>query len=279
MVDQITFRSTPWYENYFWFLVVLSLVVWILEILFPWRKEQAIFRKDFWLDFFFMFFNFYIFNLVIFIAFSKFVTKIIYDLSGTDITGVSVFDMSGLAWGWQMLIFFLATDFIQWITHVALHRFEFLWRFHKVHHSVEQMGFAAHLRYHWMETVFYTPMKFIAVMFIGGFAPEQAFIIYFFTIAVGHLNHANLGWGYGPLKYIFNNPKMHIWHHAKDLPHERRYGVNFGITLSIWDYLFGKSYIPSSGRDIKLGFPKMEKYPKRFFGLITSGFGKTPDEE
>lgn len=275
--DQVMFKSKPWYENYFWFLVALSLVVWLLEIAFPWRKEQSIFRKDFWLDFFFMFFNFYIFNLVIFIAFSKFVTKMIFDMTGTDITGVSVFDMSELGWGWQMLIFFLATDFIQWITHVGLHRFDFLWRFHKVHHSVEQMGFAAHLRYHWMETVFYTPMKFIAVMFIGGFAPEQAFIIYFFTIAIGHLNHANLGWSYGPLKYILNNPKMHIWHHAKELPEERRYGVNFGITLSIWDYLFKKNYIPSSGRDIALGFAGMEKYPKRFLGLITSGFRSKKD--
>jgi len=279
IIDQVTFQSTPWFENYFWFLVVLSLLVWVLEILFPWRKNQSIFRKDFWLDFFFMFFNFYIFNLVIFIAFSKFVTKLVYDISGADITGVSVFDMSGLGWGWQMLIFFLATDFIQWFTHVLLHRFEFLWRFHKVHHSVEEMGFAAHLRYHWMETVFYTPMKFIAVMFIGGFAPEQAFIIYFFTIAVGHLNHANLGWSYGPLKYVFNNPKMHIWHHAKDLPNERRFGVNFGITLSVWDYIFGKNYIPSSGRDIPLGFSGMEKFPKRFLGLISSGFTKTSKQE
>jgi len=279
IIDQVTFQSTPWFENYFWFLVVLSLLVWVLEILFPWRKNQSIFRKDFWLDFFFMFFNFYIFNLVIFIAFSKFVTKLVYDISGADITGVSVFDMSGLGWGWQMLIFFLATDFIQWFTHVLLHRFEFLWRFHKVHHSVEEMGFAAHLRYHWMETVFYTPMKFIAVMFIGGFAPEQAFIIYFFTIAVGHLNHANLGWSYGPLKYVFNNPKMHIWHHAKDLPNERRFGVNFGITLSVWDYIFGKNYIPSSGRNIPLGFSGMEKFPKRFLGLISSGFTKTSKQE
>lgn len=279
IIDQITFKTKPWYENYFWFLVVLSLVVWLLEILFPWRKNQSIFRKDFWLDFFFMFFNFYIFNLIIYIAFSKLLTKVILDISGVDITGVSVFDMSNLGWGWQLMIFFLATDFIQWLTHVCLHRFNFLWRFHKVHHSVEQMGFAAHLRYHWMETVFYTPMKFIAVMFIGGFAPEQAFMIYFFNIAIGHLNHANLGWSYGPLKYILNNPKMHIWHHAKELPHERRYGVNFGITLSIWDYLFGKNYIPSSGRDIALGFAGMEKYPKRFFGLITSGFRKSSDSE
>jgi 3-mercaptopyruvate sulfurtransferase SseA/sterol desaturase/sphingolipid hydroxylase (fatty acid hydroxylase superfamily) len=272
--NQITFKSRPWYENYFWFLVAISLLVWGLEILFPWRKNQARIRKDFWLDAFFMFFNFYIFNLIIFLAFSRFLTKGFYDISGLDLTATSVFDMGQLPWLLQLLIFFLATDFVQWITHVALHRFDFLWKFHKVHHSVEQMGFAAHLRYHWMETLFYTPMKFIAIMFIGGFAPEQAFIIYFFTIAIGHLNHANISLSYGPLKYLLNNPKMHIWHHAKTLPEDKKYGVNFGISLSIWDYIFRKNYIPSSGRDIPLGFENMEQYPQGFFGLIFSGFRK-----
>lgn len=278
LLNQITFKSTPWYENYFWFLVLFSFIVWGLEILFPWRKNQPTIRKDFWLDFFFMFFNFYIFNLVIFLAASKIVSKLFYDLFSVDLMSIHVFDATQLPWVWQMIIFFLATDFIQWFTHTLLHRFDFLWRFHKVHHSVEQMGFAAHLRYHWMETVFYTPMKYLAIMFIGGFAPEQAFMIYFFTIAIGHLNHANLGWDYGPLKYIFNNPKMHIWHHAKALPKERQKGVNFGITLSVWDYIFRTNYIPSSGRDISLGFKNIEKYPKKFFGLIFSGFRKTPDE-
>lgn len=272
--NQITFQINPWYENYFWFLVLFSALIWLLEIFFPWRKNQAIFRKDFWLDFFFMFFNFYIFNLIIFLAFSKVVTKGFYDMSGVDLTATSVFDISTLPWGLQLLIFFLALDFIQWVTHICLHRFDFLWKFHKVHHSVEQMGFAAHLRYHWMETVFYTPMKFLAIMFIGGFAPEQAFMIYFFAIAIGHINHANLNISYGPLKYILNNPRMHIWHHAKALPHERRYGVNFGITLSLWDYIFRKNYIPASGRDIPLGFDGIETYPKGFFGLMTSGFRK-----
>ena len=42
--------EVPWYHNYFWGLVVISLVVWLLEIAFPWRKEQTIFRKGFWID-------------------------------------------------------------------------------------------------------------------------------------------------------------------------------------------------------------------------------------
>ncbi len=66
------------------------------------------------------------------------------------------------------------------------------------------------------------------------------------------------------MKYILNNPKMHIWHHAKDLPEDRPHGMNFGITLSLWDYLFGTAYVPSSGRDIELGFEGIEGYPDGF---------------
>lgn len=271
---EITFQVDPWYVNYFWWLVALSLVVWLLEIVFPWRKDQPIIRKGFWLDAFYMFFNFYIFKLIIFIAFSNLTEALFRDLIGGDIHKLALVDISLLPQWAQLVIFFVVTDFIQWFTHVLLHRYNFLWRFHKVHHSVEQMGFAAHLRYHWMEHVFYTPMKYIAVMLIGGFTPDQAYIVFYIAIAIGHLNHANINLTYGPLKYIINNPAMHIWHHAYNLPENHRHGMNFGISLSIWDYIFRTAYIPSSGRDIKLGFPKIDKFPKSFIKQQTYGFHK-----
>jgi len=68
-----------------------------------------------------------------------------------------------------------------------------------------------------------------------------------------------------------------MWHHAHDLPEERRYGVNFGLTLSLWDYLFGTAYIPHSGRSIKLGFPGVKSFPKKFWGQITHGFRKNSE--
>lgn len=272
--NEITFQTDPWYINYFWWLVLLSLVVWGLEIVFPWRKSQPILRQDFWLDAFFMFFNFYLFKLIIFIAFSNVSELFFKNILGGDLRSFALFDLSVLSPSLQLLIFFVVTDFVQWLTHILLHRIPVLWRFHKVHHSVIQMGFAAHLRYHWMENVIYTPMKYIAVMLIGGFTPEQAFIVYYFAIAIGHLNHANLNLSYGPLKYILNNPRMHIWHHAKDLPGDHRHGANFGISLSIWDYIFRTSYVPTDGRDIALGFEEIEKFPRRFFALNVYGFRK-----
>ena len=257
------------WDNYFYGLILISLVVYILEIAFPWRKEQALFRKDFWLDTFYMFFNFFVLNLIVLIALSNTVAELLNDtLSsiGLSLERFQLFDSTDLPKWLGLLIFFLVNDFVQWNTHRLLHSVPFLWNFHKVHHSVKEMGFAAHLRYHWMEPVIYNSIRYIPLAIIANYSSQDVAIIYFFSIAIGHLNHANLGWDYGILKYVFNNPKMHIWHHAKTLPEHVRYGVNFGLTLSLWDYIFKTNYIPHNGRDIELGFKDDENFPKDFIG-------------
>jgi sterol desaturase/sphingolipid hydroxylase (fatty acid hydroxylase superfamily) len=255
------------WDNFFYGLIIISLVVWILEIIFPWRKEQSIFRKDFWLDSFYMFFNFFILNLIVLIALSNTTAEFFNDLLsifGLRVDNLQVFDVDDLPKGIGLLIFFIVSDFVQWNTHRLLHRVPVLWNFHKVHHSVKEMGFAAHLRYHWMEPIVYKSLLYIPIAIIGGFDAQDVAIVYFFTIIVGHLNHANLGWDYGFLKYVFNNPKMHIWHHAKELPKHVRYGVNYGLTLSLWDYIFKTNHIPFNGKDIELGFKNDEEFPKSF---------------
>ncbi|MDP4599950.1 MAG: sterol desaturase family protein [Polaribacter sp.] len=255
------------WENYFYGLIMISLIVWGLEIFFPWRKNQPIIRKDFWLDTFYMFFNFFLLNLIVLIALSN--TAALFFNDGLAIVNLSIanfqlFDIDTFPYWARLLVFFVIIDFVQWFTHTLLHKYQFLWNFHKVHHSVKQMGFAAHLRYHWMEPVFYKSMKYIPLAIMGGFSAQDVAIVHFFNIAIGHLNHANINWDYGYLKYILNNPKMHIWHHARELPKGRKNGVNFGITLSIWDYIFKTNYIPYSGRDIELGFEGDEEFPKDF---------------
>jgi len=263
--------DVPWYTNYFWGLILLSLLVWGLEILFPWRKEQSIFRKDFWLDAFYMFFNFFIFTIVV-SGFYKLLEILFLDI-GISKSSLTLIDISSWPSWVQLLVFFVVLDFVQWFTHILLHRFPLLWRFHKIHHSVKEMGFAAHLRYHWMENIFYKPLKTLGVMVLGGFEPEQAYVVHFAAIAIGHLNHANIKLTWGPLKYILNNPVMHLYHHAYTLP-EGRFGVNFGISLSLWDYLFKTNYIPEASGKTPLGFPGDENVPKDFWKQIFFGFGK-----
>lgn len=255
------------WDNYFYGLILISLIVWGFEILFPWRKNQSIFREDFWLDTSYMFFNFFLLNLIVLIALSNTAAEFLNDilrLYGWHIDSLQVFNVHELPRWTGLLIFFLVTDFVQWNTHRLLHKVPLLWNFHKVHHSVKEMGFAAHLRYHWMEPVIYNSLLYIPLAVIGGFEAQDVAIVYFFSIAIGHLNHANLGWDFGPFKYILNNPKMHIWHHVKELPEHTKYGINYGLTLSMWDYIFQTDHVLHDGRDLELGFEDDEDFPKTF---------------
>jgi len=320
MWHEITHPSS---HNYFYWLLLVSLFFFLLERMKPWRVDQAKFRKDFWLDFFYMFFNFFLFSLIIYNAASDVVVNLFND----GIRSMTGFDLqaSNPMRYWKhyqiLLVGFVVRDFIQWWVHRLLHWVPKLWEYHKVHHSVEQMGFAAHLRYHWMENVVYRTIEYIPLALLG-IGLYDFFIIHIFTLAVGHYNHSNITvkgvvtgavvgfligvvaatnsfelalFSYsldflqqfgviigfsalgalilGPImKYVFNSPEMHIWHHAYDLPKGREYGINFGITLAMWDYIFGTASIPHDGRDIRLGFPEIESFPKTFIDQNFHGF-------
>jgi len=264
----------PSLYNYFYWLLGVSVAFFALESLRPWRKDQPKFRKDFWLDAFYMFFNFFLFSLIIYNAVSTVVVDWFHQgLSTIGINNLVAIHVENLPVWAKLLILFVVRDFIQWNIHRLLHRVPALWEFHKVHHSVKEMGFAAHLRFHWMESVIYRVIQYLPLALIG-FGIQEFFIVHAFTTAVGHFNHSNIRVPLGPLRYLINNPQMHIWHHAKKLPKEHRYGMNFGLTLSIWDYLFKTAYVPSSGRDIDLGFHDEDDFPKTFWGQLTHGFSR-----
>jgi len=314
----------PSWHNYFYWLILVSLFFFVLEVARPWRKDQPLLRKDFWLDFFYMFFNFFLFSLVIYNAASDVVVNLFNDAI-KSITGFNLQESNPLRnipmWS-ILLIGFIVRDFVQWWIHRLLHRVPFLWSFHKVHHSVEQMGFAAHLRYHWMENVVYRTLEYIPLALLG-IGLYDFFIIHIFTLAVGHYNHSNITVSgkvtggilggligtamilsiadieifdgatwlvklaglvasvmagifiFGPyMKKLFNSPEMHIWHHSYQMPEDKPFGINFGLTLAIWDYLFGTAAIPHEGRDIQLGFAGVENFPQSFKDQMTYGFGK-----
>lgn len=264
----------PHWGNYFYWLIAISLVVYALELLFPWRKKQAAIREDFWLDAFYMFFNFFLFGLVGYAGLSNVAVKAFNDLLSQwfGIRNLVAINVAELPHWSQLLILFIARDFIQWNVHRLLHGVPFLWEIHKVHHSVREMGFAAHLRYHFGETLVYRSIEYLPLAMIG-FGIQDFILVHLFTIVIGHLNHANFYLPLGPLKYVLNSPQMHIWHHAKDIPAGKA-GINYGITLSLWDYLFGKAWMPGDGRDIKLGFEEVDSYPHGFFSQLIKPFQK-----
>ena len=260
--------SAPSWSNFFWLFLALSAFVWTLELIRPWRKGQAVLRKDFWLDTWYMFFNVFLFGAVGYYGISSHVKS--HLASVFPYLNAFHATLSQLSPWLLLVIIFVVRDFIQWNIHRLLHASDVLWQFHKVHHSVEQMGYAAHLRYHFAENIIYGVLEYIPLALLG-FDLIDFMAAGVFATAVGHLNHANFYLPLGPLQYIFNSPQMHIWHHAKHLP-EGVKSVNYGLTLSVWDWLFGTSYMPHDGRDIELGFDNVESYPTGFFSQMLAPF-------
>jgi hypothetical protein len=92
---------------------------------------------------------------------------------------------------------------------------------------------------------------------------------------IGDLNHANLNLTWGPARFLVNSPRMHFWHHALRWPASQPYGVNFGIVLSAWDWLFGTAYWPSphEAPDLQpyyFGFQGMAEYPRSLLGAFST---------
>ena len=183
----------PNWHNYFYWLLLVSAFFFVLEIIVPWRKKQPTPRKDFWLDLFYMFFNFFLFSLIIYNAASDVVVNLFNDgiqaISGVDLQSFNPM-RSWSMWA-ILLVGMLIRDFVQWWIHRLLHRSDWLWEFHKVHHSVEEMGFAAHMRFHWMENIVYRTLEYIPLALLG-IGLHDFFIIHIFSLAWGHFNHSNI---------------------------------------------------------------------------------------
>lgn len=252
--------TNPSWKNSISLLLGTSLVVWVLESWRPWRKG-ATFRRDFFLDAFYMVFNFILAPVVVL----NVLYAGVHHLFQNGIGSVPAFNIGSWPPLAQIVLLFLVQDFTHYWIHRLLHRVPWLWNFHRVHHSVKEMGFAAHLRYHWMENVIYRGLSFLPLSIFHA-NPGDLTPLYLFTLLVGHLNHANLRWNYGPLRWILNHPTMHLWHHMKKLAEGRPHGVNFGISLSLWDHLFGTALRETPPHDLELGFEGDEHFPKGFVG-------------
>lgn len=229
----------------------------IAERVYPWRKQNLL-RNQFYQDLFWAVFNIYLFSLIY--------AKILINVENISLPLFKIlhfnaiehfFDLINDNLYLQIIIGLFLKDFIEWLTHNLLHRVGFLWRIHQLHHSIKTMDWIGNTRFHFMEIFVYKFFKYLPLLLLN-ISFEALLIIDIFSTLIGHLNHSNLNISWGPLKYIFNSPAMHIWHHDKT--NHFKNGQNFGIVFSIWDWLFKTAYMPA-GQPNELGFIGEERYP------------------
>ena len=251
-------------RGYFFWLMIVSLFCWILERIAPWRVEQKAFRRQMGQDFFWLIFNGHYAGVAIGFVGTRLIHLLTPFYGKWNVPLPESIQLLSTAPLWaQVIIFLVSKDFLEYFVHNLLHRVPVLWAFHKLHHSIEELDWIGNMRFHWMEIVVYKGLTYLPLVMLG-VSGRVIFWIAVVSTLIGHLNHSNLNFDWGPLRYIINSPRMHVWHHDVILRGE--YGKNFGIVFCGWDWLFGTAYLPADKRQPeRLGFENMEKFPQGLF--------------
>ena len=131
--------------------------------------------------------------------------------------------------------------------HRLTHQVPFLWRFHSVHHSIEQMDWVASGRLHPFDQAFTQAFTVFPLFLLGYGAGVFGGVAVFITL-LALFQHANVRLRFPGLRWVINTPEWHHWHHAID---DDARDKNFG--LPVVDKIFGTAYLPKDRRPVGFG--------------------------
>ncbi len=248
-------------------VLIICLFVLLLERVRPWRKSQQWLRPQFYQDVFWFALNAYGLSLILGDVFhiiakgQKAFLALFSDVASHP--GL----LGSFSLPLQIVLMLVILDFVEWCVHNLLHRIPLLWRIHRLHHSIHHMDWMGNFRFHPFEILVYFTIRFIPALLLGA-SRDAAIVAGSISLLIGNLNHSNLKLSWGPFRYILNSPVMHIWHH--DAHPATPAGVNFGITLSVWDWIFKTAYMPKDATPERLGFAADERYPDALWKRLLS---------
>ncbi len=143
--------------------------------------------------------------------------------------------MAHLPLGLQIGIVVALAELWAYWAHRISHAVPFLWRFHRVHHSIEHMTWESALRQHPLDAIWIMGASNIPAFALGvDLRPIALFILFERCYTV--LLHSNIDFSYGPLDRIISSTRFHHWHHDSGDQARNR---NFAGMFSILDTLFG----------------------------------------
>jgi sterol desaturase/sphingolipid hydroxylase (fatty acid hydroxylase superfamily) len=137
------------------------------------------------------------------------------------------------------------------------HEIPFLWRFHAVHHSSEELDWLVSSRAHPVDKVFMRLCGLVPLYVLGLAQPSAddldlaPVLVAIFGNAWGFFIHSNVNWRLGWLEWVISTPAYHHWHHTNDGPEVLN--KNYAAMLPFVDRLFGTHYLPREEWPVKYG--------------------------
>jgi sterol desaturase/sphingolipid hydroxylase (fatty acid hydroxylase superfamily) len=144
-------------------------------------------------------------------------------------------------WWLQAILAFLLMDASRYFVHRAQHQVPALWRFHRIHHSVEKMR-TVNVQFSHPFDYLLRNVLTIYVPVLLGFSEPAVILAVVIELACGLPSHYNARLRFGPLNYLLVTCRIHRWHHSTDI--DDGGNTNFGAGTVIWDRLFGTFHHP-----------------------------------
>jgi sterol desaturase/sphingolipid hydroxylase (fatty acid hydroxylase superfamily) len=164
----------------------------------------------------------------------------------------------------KAVLAFVLLDLVLYLWHWTCHRFDGLWRFHRIHHSDLSMNASTAFRTHIVEVFLTTVVKAVFIVVTGIQVATLLIAEAVLTVAT-MLHHANIRLpGERWLGRVMITPHLHRTHHSV---HRHEHDRNYGAFFSVWDRLFGTL---AEVEPARLGLHQVE--PMGVAGLLLFGF-------
>jgi len=151
---------------------------------------------------------------------------------------IGILNHSHLPYITKIALGIVALDFVIYLQHRVLHRYQLLWRIHKVHHIDKQVDVSTGVRFHPLEALFTMTAKILGVLFFG--VPVLGVFLFEVLLNLASLyTHLNINLERSTdkiLRRVMVTPHMHRIHHSDYLEETNS---NYGFCFSWWDKLFG----------------------------------------
>jgi sterol desaturase/sphingolipid hydroxylase (fatty acid hydroxylase superfamily) len=216
-------------------ILIACLIFIPLERLLAMHPLQRIFRRGWWNDVIYLFVNGWLIKLGILIMIAGGIV-----VSAWLIPPPVRVAVAGQPYWLQIVEVVLVADLGFYFAHRMFHAIPLLWRFHQLHHSIEELDWLAAVRVHPVDQIATKGISLLPVFALGfSEAAIAAFAFLYHWQSI--LLHSNISISFGPLRWLIASPDFHHWHHSKEVAARDK---NFAGQLSLLDVLFGTAHMP-----------------------------------
>jgi len=192
----------------------------------------------------------------------------------TESNSIGIVNAFKLPYVLKLIFGFILLDLWTYFWHRLNHRFKYLWKFHKVHHSDTEMDSTSAIRFHTVEIALSSIFR-IPIIFIIGLNIETLIVyesVLFFSTVFHHSN-LNIPKRWDSMIQVFLvSPNMHRIHHSVRM---KESNSNYTSLFSLWDKVFGTFKMIPDIKGITLGLKELRgREHQNVIGMLKSAFIK-----